>query len=179
MRLFVALAIPESVRLSLTMLQTGIPDARWQTREQFHITLRFLGDVDGAQVRDVDDMLSGIHAPSFDVELKGAGEFGHEKPHAIWADIAPNDALMHLQKKVDRAMQQIGIEFDKHGYKPHITLAYLRGTPPGIVVDWLADHARFSAPPFAASSFILYSSQLTDNGSKYRVERSYPLGEYP
>jgi len=175
MRLFVALSIPDSVGLQLTALQSGVPGARWQTREQFHITLRFLGEVNGAQMRDVDDMLSGIHAPAFDVQLKGVGEFGHDKPHAIWADIAPNDALLHLQKKIERAMQQVGIAPDKHKYKAHVTVAYLYGTPPGTVVDWLTDHARFAASPFTANDFILYSSQLTSDGSKYRAERSYPL----
>lgn len=175
MKLFVALAIPDNVALRLSVLQTGVPGARWQSREQMHLTLRFIGEVDGRVMRDIDDALAGIHAPSFSLELKGVGEFGHDKPHALWADIAPNDALLHLQRKIERAVQQIGIPPDKHKYKPHVTLAYLRGTPPGAVIDYLTDHARFAAEPFAVNGFILYSSQLTSDGSKYRAERGYAL----
>jgi 2'-5' RNA ligase len=175
MRLFVALSIPDAVALRLSLLQSGVPGARWQKREQLHLTLRFLGEVDGAQMRDVDDMLAGIEAPGFSLDLKGVGEFGHDKPSALWADVAPNDALLHLQRKVERAMEQIGIAPDKHKYQPHVTLAYLRRTPPGIVMDWLTDHARFASEPFEVSRFALYSSKLTSDGSSYRVERQYEL----
>jgi 2'-5' RNA ligase len=175
MRLFAALAIPDSIALRLSMLQSGVPGARWQRREQLHLTLRFMGDVDGRVMRDIDDMLSGVHASRFSLELKGVGEFGHEKPSALWADVAPNDALLHLQRKIERAMQQVGIASDKHKYKAHVTLAYLRGTPPGAVMDWLTDHARFASEPFQVDGFILYSSQLASDGSKYRAERAYRL----
>jgi 2'-5' RNA ligase len=156
-------------------LQTGVPGARWQSREQLHLTLRFLDEVDGRMMRDIDDALSAIHAHPFDVELKGVGEFGHERPHALWADVVPNDALIHLQKKIERAVQQVGIAPEKHKYKPHVTLAYLRGTPPGAVIDYLTDHALFAGGTFAVNGFILYSSQLTSDGSKYRAERGYTL----
>jgi 2'-5' RNA ligase len=173
--LFVALALPDAIALRLSMLQSGVPGARWQSREQMHLTLRFIGEADGRVMLDIDDMLAGIHAPRFTLELKGTGEFGHEKPHALWADVAPNEALLHLQRKIERVMQQVGVAPDKHKYKPHVTLAYLRGTPPGAVMDWLTDHARFASQPFAVDGFILYSSQLTSDGSKYRAERAYRL----
>lgn len=176
MRLFVALMIPDNVALRLSLLQAGVPGARWQRREQLHLTLRFIGDADGRVMRDIDDTLSGIHAPPFYLQLKGVGEFGHERPHAIWADIEPNDALLHLQRKIERAVQQAGVEPDKQKYKPHVTLAYLRGAPPGAVIDWLTDHARFASEPFRVDGFILYSSQLGGEGSKYRTERAYRLG---
>lgn len=176
MRLFVALPIPDTVALRLSMLQSGVIGARWQPREQLHITLRFLGEINCSMLRDIDDMLNGIHDPPFTVELKGVGEFGHEKPHALWADVASNEALMHLQRKVERAMEQLGIVPDNHKYKPHVTLAYLRGTLPGLVMDWLTDRARFEGGAFAVKEFTLYSSQLSGTGSKYRVERVYPLG---
>ena len=176
MRLFIAITIPEAVALRLSLLQSGVPGARWQRREQLHLTLRFVGEVDGRVMRDIDDMLSGIHASAFELQLKGVGEFGHDKPHALWAGIENSDALVHLQRKIERAAQQAGITPDKHKYKPHVTLAYLRGTPPGIVMDWLTDHARFGSEPFQVNGYILYSSQLGGEGSKYRAERAYRLG---
>lgn len=175
MRLFVALSLPDSVAARLSLLQSGVIGARWQTREQLHLTLRFIGEVDGRVLRDIDDMLSVIRCSRLLLELKGVGEFGHNKPHALWAGVAPNDALLHLQRKIERAVQQAGLEPEKKKYKPHITLARLRGTPPGIVMDWLTDHALFAGGAFEANAFALYSSQLTSDGSKYRVEREYAL----
>jgi 2'-5' RNA ligase len=175
MRLFTAITIPETVALRLSLLQSGVPGARWQRREQLHLTLRFIGEVDGRVTRDINDMLTGIHVPAFDLKLKGVGEFGHDKPHALWAGIEPNDALLHLQRKIERAVLQAGIAPDKQKFKPHVTLAYLRGTPPGAVMDWLTDHARLASEPFPVNGFILYSSQLGGEGSKYRAERAYRL----
>ncbi len=175
MRLFVALSLPDSVALRLSLLQTGVPGARWQSREQLHLTLRFIGEVDGAVMRDIDSVFAGLHVPSFTLRLKGTGEFGHDKPSALWAAVEPNDALVHLQRKIERAVQQAGLAAEKQKYVPHVTLAYLRGTPVGSVIDYLTDHALFASEPFEVREFGLYSSQLGGSGSKYRVERAYPL----
>jgi 2'-5' RNA ligase len=176
MRLFVAISLPDDVVTRLLPLQSGVIGARWQTRERLHLTLRFIGEVGGHVMRDIDDMLSAIHAPPLALDLKGVGEFGHDKPNALWAGVGPTDALRHLQRKIERAVQQAGIAPEKKKYSPHITLARLRGTPPGIVMDWLTDHALFAAGPFDVDAFGLYSSQLTSDGSKYRLEREYTLG---
>ena len=58
MRLFVALALPDVVAASLELIQAGVPGARWQTREQMHLTLRFIGEVDGRDAASIDDALS-------------------------------------------------------------------------------------------------------------------------
>jgi len=175
MRLFVALSLPDEIAARLLLLQHGVTGARWQTREQFHLTLRFIGEVDGRVLRDIDDMLSGIHEPRLLLELRGVGEFGRDKPHALWTGVEPNDALLHLQRKIERAVQQAGLAPEKKKYNPHVTLARLRATPPGIVMDWLTDHALFASGPFEMNGYGLYSSLLTSGGSKYRVEREYAL----
>src|ERR1700685_3846481 len=100
MRLFVALSIPDTVASGLLLLQGGIPGARWQTREQLHLTLRFIGEVDGRDAIAIHDTLSGIAAPAFTLELHGTGEFGGKHPHALWAGVRPSEALLHLQRKV-------------------------------------------------------------------------------
>ncbi len=174
-RLFVALAIPDSVAQSLALLQSGVPGARWQTREQLHLTLRFIGEVDGRDANAIHDALSGIAAPPFTLELHGVGEFGGKHPHALWAGVRPNEALLHLQRKIETAVQRAGVLPERHKYTPHVTLARLRGTPVGRVMDYLADHALYGAQPFAVNGFILYSSLLTSDGSVYRAEQAYGL----
>jgi len=174
-RLFVALAIPDTVAQSLALLQSGVPGARWQTREQLHLTLRFIGEVDGRDANAIHDVLSAIAAPAFTLELHGTGEFGGKHPHALWAGVRPNEALLHLQRKIETAIQRVGLAPARQKYTPHVTLARLRGTPVGRVMDYLTDHALYASAPFAVNGFILYSSVLTSDGSIYRAEQAYRL----
>src|ERR1700749_2289990 len=104
-RLFVAIPIPDEVADHLERIQSGMPNARWQTREQFHLTLRFIGEVDGRDEALIDDLLAGIDAPSFPLELHSTGQFGNKRPHALWAGVRSNPALLHLQRKVESAVQ--------------------------------------------------------------------------
>ena len=113
MRLFVALAIPDSVAQGLFLIQAGIPGARWQTREQLHLTLRFIGEVDGREASDIDEALAAISPPRFKLALKGVGEFGGKKPHAVWAGVSDRQAVDHLNRKVETALQRIGIAADE------------------------------------------------------------------
>jgi RNA 2',3'-cyclic 3'-phosphodiesterase len=175
MRLFVALSIPDSVAQQLMLLQGGVPGARWQAREQLHLTLRFIGEVDGSDARALDDALAGIDAPSFDLQLHGVGQFGNKQPHALWAAARKNDLLEHLQRKVDTAIRRVGQPQDAHKFMPHVTLARLRHPDLDKVREWLTDHALFTSNEFPAESFCLYSSKLTSDGSIYRVEQEYPL----
>ncbi len=175
MRLFVAFALPDTVAASLTMIQSGVPGARWQTREQMHLTLRFIGEVDGRDGSSIDNALSAISAPTLSLQLKGVGEFGGKNPRALWAGVAPNDALLHLQRKIETAMQRIGLAAEPRKFTPHVTLARLRGTPPGIAMDYLVDHGLYASAPFEAREFILYESHLGPNGSLYVPQRHYPL----
>ena len=175
MRLFTALAIPDDVAHSLFLIQAGVPGARWQRREQLHMTLRFIGEVDGREAAAVDDALAAIAAPAFTLALKGVGSFGGRIPRDLWVGAAPNEALIHLQRKIEIALHRVGLESDARKFTPHITLARLKHSPPGAVADYLADHALYASAPFAVTAFGLYSSKLTSDGSIYRVEREYGL----
>ena len=176
MRLFVALAIPRSVAQSLMLIQSGVPGARWQSREQLHLTLRFIGEVEGHDVEAIDDALAGIMAPDFTLQLHGVGQFGNSQPHSLWAAARPNPALDHLQRKVDAAIRRVGQPQDEHKFTPHVTLARLKHPDPDKVVEWLQYNALYTSAEFEVGAFRLYSSQLTSDGSVYRVEEDYPLG---
>jgi len=157
------------------MLQGGVPGANWQTRERFHITLRFIGEVDGHVAGDIDDVLSAITAPRFRLALKGVGEFGGRHPRALWAGVSNPEPVEHINRKIETALQRIGLPAEERKFTPHVTLAKLRASPHGRVVEWLTGHALFSSVEFDVRQFELYSSTLTPNGSIYVVERFYPL----
>jgi 2'-5' RNA ligase len=175
MRLFVALSIPDNVASTMFLIQSGVPGAKWQTREQLHLTLRFIGEVDGRDANAIDDALSAIASAPFSLSLKGVGEFGAKNPRALWTGVSDPAAVTHLARKVETAMQRIGFPAEERKFTPHVTLARLRGAPAGKVVDWLADHALYASAPFEVTDFTLYSSQLSHGGSIYVAERVYPL----
>jgi 2'-5' RNA ligase len=175
MRLFTALALPDEIARPLMLIQAGVPGARWQKREQLHLTLRFIGEVDGAEAAAIDDALAMVDAPGFTLELKGAGSFGGKNPRDLWAGITASEPLLHLNRKIESALQRIGLEPEARKYTPHVTLARLRHAPAGAVADYLTDHALYASQPFTVTAFALYSSKLTSDGSIYRVEKEYEL----
>ncbi|HTT82281.1 MAG TPA: RNA 2',3'-cyclic phosphodiesterase [Rhizomicrobium sp.] len=175
MRLFVALALPEQIAESLLFLQGGVPGARWSQREQLHLTLRFIGEVDGRDAAAIDDALAAIRAPRFTLELRGVGEFGGKNPRALWVGVREDAPVLHLQRKIESALQRVGLAAEERKFAPHVTLARLRASPRDRVITFLATHALYASPPFEVNNFILYSSQTTPNGSLYRPERAYAL----
>lgn len=175
MRLFVALSLPDSVAQSLMLIQGGVPGARWMNRDQLHLTLRFIGEVDGRDASMLDDALAGILAPAFSLQLHAVGQFGNKQPHTLWAAARKNPALEHLQMKVDSAVRRLGQPQDAHKFNPHVTLARLRHPEMGKVMEWLTHNALYTSSEFAVAAFHLYSSKLTGDGSIYRIEQSYPL----
>jgi RNA 2',3'-cyclic 3'-phosphodiesterase len=174
-RLFVALALPDAVAEDLARLQAGVPGARWSTRDQLHLTLRFIGEVDGRDAAATDDTLAAIEAPRFELALKGAGEFGGKNPHALWAGVRDPEPVKFLSRKIETALQRIGLPAEERKFVPHVTLARLRASPRGRVMDFLTDHALYASQPFEVNGFILYSSVLTSDGSIYTAERAYRL----
>jgi 2'-5' RNA ligase len=174
-RLFVALALPDEVADGLAMLQAGVPGARWSTRDQLHLTLRFIGEVDGRDAAAIDDALIAIDAPRFELALKGVGEFGGKNPRALWAGVRDPQPVKFLARKIETALQRIGLPADERKFVPHVTFAHLRASPRGRVFDFLTDHALYASLPFEVGGFILYSSLLTSDGSIYTAERAYRL----
>ena len=175
MRLFTAIALPDEVAASLLLLQFGVPGARWTTREQLHLTLRFIGEVDGPTANAVDDALTTVVAARFCLALKGVGQFGGKNPAALWAGVESCAELMHLQRKIESALQRAGLPPEPRKYTPHVTLARLKASPRGRVLDYLSDHGLYASARFEVRGFILYSSVTTAGGSVYRAEKAYAL----
>lgn len=177
MRLFVALSLPYSLHDRLSQLCCGLSGARWVKPENFHITLRFLGDLDEHSATDVDAALQGVSVPAFDLQLEGMGAFSEGKRlKALWAGIQPSDALSHLQSKVEKAIARTGLPTERRKFKPHVTLARFKGQGPTPRLDqYLQANALLRSAPFPVQDFVLYSSVLTHDGAHYEPEVVYPL----
>jgi 2'-5' RNA ligase len=176
-RLFVALDLPEAVRVRLEGLQGGVQGARWQTAEQMHLTLRFIGEVDGISFREICDALGRIEAEAFDLTLEGVGHFPPRgQARVLWAGVGPSDALVRLRERVEATIVNQGFEPEGRNFAPHVTLARFKSrTPVRRLQEFLLHHALFSAGPFPIGSFQLFSSHLGSTGAHYVVEASYPL----
>jgi RNA 2',3'-cyclic 3'-phosphodiesterase len=173
-RLFTALEIPREIGQSLALLRGGLPGARWVDPENYHLTLRFIGDIDDALAREIAFMLGQVRRPAFELHIDGLTSFGGNRPRAVAAAVAVLPELIDLQADHERLMQRIGLEAERK-YRPHVTLARLRDTTSRQVAQYLSTHQPFRSTPFPVSRFILYSSRASVGGGPYVIEAEYPL----
>lgn len=175
-RLFVAVDLPEDVRSSLLAMCAGVPGAKWRRNDQLHLTLRFIGDVDGGVARDVYDALGNVQAPAFDLAIRGVGHFGdNRRARVLWAGVDSPDALKFLHDRVERALVNVGLEPEGRKYKPHVTLARLAGARLHDITEFEARFGDFRSTAFHVDHFVLYSSFLSGEGAIYTAEAEYPL----
>jgi len=175
-RLFVALRPPAEMRTQLLGLMGGVPGARWQTDDQLHLTLRFIGEVDRPQADDIAASLGTIDRPRPTIALRGGGSFGRKgHVHSVWAGVAPDEALHQLHDRVSRALVQAGVAAERRAFKPHITLARL-GRGAGPVEPFVGRIAGLSSSAVAIDAFILFESRLGHGGAAYEAIARYPLG---
>lgn len=177
-RLFTALEIPRDASLSLSLLRGGLPGARWVDTENYHLTLRFLGDVEGHVADEVANALDRVHRPAFNLTLSGVGVFGSKKPHSLYAAVAPSAELSALQGEIERICQRLGLPADPRKFAPHVTLARLRNSSTLEVANYLSTRGNFSAMPFKVGRFVLMSSRDSVGGGPYVVEEAWPLLEH-
>lgn len=179
-RLFVAIELPETVKDLLTLVCAGLPGAKWRTREQMHLTLRFIGEVRGDVARDVEETLAEVRAPAFDLRLRGIGHFGdRRRARLLWAGVEPCDELFFLNERIERSLVRIGLEPERRKFRPHVTIAKLNGTRMDRVNRFEAEHCDFVGEPFHVDQFTLFSSFLSGEGAIYTPEADFGLAENP
>ena len=174
-RLFTGLEVPRETGMSLSMMRGGLPGARWIDPENYHITLRFIGDIDDRLAHEIAMLLDGVKRRAFEVRFDELASFGGRKPRAVIAAIDPVAPLIELQAEHERLMQRVGLEPEGRKYTPHVTLARLRESSSRQVADYLSARGPVRVTPFAASRFVLYSAKASVGGGPYVVEAAYPL----
>jgi 2'-5' RNA ligase len=176
-RLFVALDLPWPLRERLALLAGGLPGARWISAENYHLTLRFIGETPGHRAEDADLALSSLRARGFSLTLAGVGTFEKAgKPAALWAGVERNPALDHLQTKIETALQRAGFAAERRRFVPHVSLARLDNPPGDKLAAFLQAHNLFRAPPVPVEHFTLFSSRLGKEQAVYTAEVDYALG---
>lgn len=174
-RLFIAITPPEPIRDLLADCMEGMEGARWQSDDQLHLTLRFVGEVDSPLANDLAERLGTLRHPPFPLAISGVGHFEQKgRPRAIWAGIAPSPELAVLQRKVERLCQTTGLEPEHRRFTPHITLARLNSAS-GPIAPFLLTRSDLASAPFTVASFTLFESHLGHHGSIYEPVVNYPL----
>lgn len=175
-RLFTGLEIPQDVAFGLSLKRGGLHGARWIEPDNYHITLRFIGDVDHQVAGEVTDALDRLsHSEAFGLRLGHLGSFGGDKPRALYAGVDVNATLLRLQAAQERVLQRLGLPPEGRKFTPHVSLARLRGTSAEEIARFIALAGRFGPLEFEVGRFVLFSSRDSVGGGPYLVEQAYPL----
>jgi 2'-5' RNA ligase len=176
-RLFTGLEIPRDIVDALAILRGGLPGARWIDPENYHVTLRFIGDIDDVLAHEIASMLDQVKRRGFELRFDGLSSFGGRRPRAVIATMQPVAPLLELQAEHERIMQRVGLEPEGRKYSPHVTLARLRDSSSRQVADYLAARGALNGLSFPVSRFVLFSSRASVGGGPYVVEAAYPLAQ--
>ncbi len=174
-RLFTGLELPASVAAQVSLARGGGVGARWLDPEDYHITLRFVGDVDDGLARDIAETLGEIRGPVARVRFEALSWFGAGRPRAIVAKFKADPSLIDLQAEQERRLRRVGVAPETRKFTPHVTLARLRGVGATAVAAYLASRGALTVEAFEAERFALFSAREGSGGGPYVVETAYKL----
>ena len=175
-RLFIAIPLPTVIKEAIVGLGGLLPGARPVPVEQMHLTLRFIGEVEGSRRLDIEEVLAEVIRPSFSLYLQGVGTFPPRGvPRVLWAGVQPKDDLQNLRRSIENTLAAIGIPREKQKFQPHLTLARLNNPSIHHLQQFLAGNTLLRSPEFSVTSFCLYKSQLTNGGPLHSRLRTYAL----
>jgi 2'-5' RNA ligase len=176
LRLFAGLALPPAQRLTLEVLCRGLAGVKWVDPGNFHVTLRFIGEVDEGVAADIDAALATIRLPRFELAVAGLGSFGpDDRPRVIYAGLDRSAPLGQLHEKVESALMRIGLPPEGRRFTPHITLGRVQNGNPIEIRHFVAENNLLRLPAFNVEAFLLIRSYLTKAGSIYEDIAEYPL----
>lgn len=183
-RLFIGLELPQIILQQLSALGEAIPGARWQSAQQLHLTLCFIGNADAELTGQINSHMNALETAAFSLSLQGMGYFGPaRKPRALWLGAKPAASLVGLQKEVEDDLSAVGLAPDARPYQPHVTLArFSRNSPepsPGTVEGFLARHEDYRSPVFEVACASLFRSTPGPAGSHYEVIERFNLAPSP
>lgn len=197
-RLFTGLKIPSEIGVQLALLQSGLAGVRWIDPTDFHITLRFIGDVERPLADDIEDALAHIISAPFSLELFSLGSFGGDRPRMVWAGVRPSEELSRLHQQHEILAQRLGLKAEGRKFTPHVTLARIKNggariknggdrmkngragnrSSAAAIARYLSDNADFRSFKFDVSEFLLFSAKSSTGGGPYLIEANYPLDRH-
>lgn len=179
LRLFLAVDLPETIRQEVAAMCTQVKSARWVKPHQLHITLRFMGQTPDDDLAKIQERLSRVKAPGFELALRGAGVFpgGGKRARVLWLGLDPTLPLVQLKHEIDACLGP-DTQREGQGFSPHLTLARFTEKPDATLTQFLSRHQSYSGPRWPVACFKLYQSTLLSNGAVHGLVATYALAEF-
>lgn len=174
-RLFAALELSPMLRERLGLVRGPLPGARWIEPDDMHVTLRFFGDIDNHVADELVSFLDQIDSEPVPLHVRGLGVFGGKEPRTLWAGIEPCGPLERLQRAIERAARQAGLEPEPRAFKPHVTLARLRNCRAPVLARFMGSRGSLDCAPITVDRFVLMSSRPQVGGAPYALEEAFTL----
>lgn len=175
MRLFIAIQCPENIENILRKCRKNLENnhAEIKFADSFHITLKFLGDVEEKNIPLINEMLSKIRQKKFDISICGFGAFpSMNHPNVLWAGIESCDELASLQKKISSSLNGFRKLYNAEYWKDfraHITLGRVKAVYNKEKFESAINKIKIPESSFKVESFILYQSVLEKDGPVYKI----------
>ena len=184
-RLFVALDLPDElarlVDRHATEARRELPRARWVRPENLHLTLAFLGEREADELSILHEHLTPAFAgvAPFEMRLHQGGTFPPRRPARVaWIGVEAPDELPRLGRRVQNALRRaVGFEPDRRGFSAHLTVARCKQPWRRREIERFQRHFRGDVgQPFEVTEGVLYQSELSPGGARYKALQRYPLG---
>ena len=183
MRTFVALNLPpeERARLheSLEPIRTKSLPVRWAAPDALHMTVKFLGDTEGAAVAAVDEVLLTAAERRAPVTLRigGLGGFPSlRRASILWVGVTGDSELAALQRELEPALSRLGFPRDQRPFRPHITIGRTRSGTQPLDVQRLSGLVRYETT-ITVETVDLMQSHTSPDGPRYDTLLRRRLGE--
>jgi 2'-5' RNA ligase len=175
-RLFVGLDLPYDLKELVSSLAGGLPGAKWVPPENYHLTLRFIGEQPAHIAEEIDLALANLRGRGFTLKLSGLGTFEKQgRPTTLWVGVERNQALDHLRAKIETALQRAGLEPERRRFQPHVSIAKIDNVPEPKLVAYIQARNLFQSAPIPIEQFVLFSSLLGKATPVYTAEVEYAL----
>ena len=184
-RTFIAFELPPAVILLLQKMQQDLKllkiRARWVQPENIHLTLKFLGDINPADIDKIDAAMTGavIESSPITLSVSGIGVFpGIKRPRVIWLGLGGDiRSLLALQGRLEEKLAGVGFPKDKRSFKAHLTLGRIKqAANPSVIRQMLSEYASLSPDEFTCNQVILFKSDLEPSGAVYSKLKQAKLG---
>lgn len=175
MRIFFAVFPPSGILEQAERAQIGLPDTKWETLENLHITLLFLGEIQGQKLENLSESVRKLKLSPFSISFQSVRVFRNGRDSVLWTEAVPSDSLkkMNLELKKIAASQEITVQ-DRE-FTPHLTLGRIKKFNETKFLEYAGLFGDFSTEEFSVNEFCLVSSVLSPSGSRYSILETFPL----
>lgn len=178
MRTFIAIDLSPEIKDNLVTLVNRLKpmgrNVKWVTKENYHLTLKFLGEISESEVAEVKNTLAEIASRhhSFNLLLKGAGSFppGSSRMRIVWAGIAGEDELLSLEKEIETGLEKKGFPKEDRPFSPHLTIGRVKmPEKQEKLASELIKNNQLELGSMVVRELTFFQSILHPQGPEYRV----------